>query len=146
MLNFVKKSLLLSFVVFSFGCSSTNQTIERKSYNTWEDEVGYSQVVKVNNILYISGITSDESTFENQVDDIYNTITKILGDYNVGTNEIVKEVIFTTDMKKLKSAISTRRAHFNSKKYPASSWVQVERLWSPSLFVEVEIVVVLPQM
>lgn len=145
MLNIAIKLSLLSYVVFLFGCSTSTQNIERKNYNNLEDEVGYFQVVKVNNILYISGIISDKNTFENQVDDIYNTLKKILRDYNVGTNEIVKEVIFTTDMKKLKSTISIRRAHFNSKKYPASSWVQVERLWSPSHFIEVEVVVILPQ-
>lgn len=98
MLNSVKKSLLLSCGIFLFGCASTNQVIERKNYHSWENDIGYSQIVMDNNTLYISGITSEEATFKNQIDDIYSTIKKILADYNVGTNAIVKEVIFTTDI------------------------------------------------
>ena len=143
MLHFIKKSLLLSCSLFLFGCATTNQAIERKNYHTWENDIGYSQVVKTHNTLYISGITSEETTFENQIDDIYNTIKKILADYDVGTNAIVKEVIFTTDIEKLKAAIPTRKAHFNDK-YPSSSWIEVKRLWSKSHLLEVEVVVVLP--
>jgi 2-iminobutanoate/2-iminopropanoate deaminase len=144
LLSFVKTSLLLSCIVLSSGCVSTNQEIERKTYNSWESDIGYSQVVKANNTLYISGITSEESTFENQVDDIYNTIKKILADYDVDASSIVKEVIFTTDIEGLKAVIPIRKAHFNGK-YPSSSWVEVKRLWSKSHLLEVEVVVVLPQ-
>jgi len=143
LLNLVKKSLVLSCGLFLFGCATTDQVIERKNYHSWENDIGYSQVVKANNTLYISGITSEEVTFENQIDDIYTTIKKILADYNVGTNAIVKEVIFTTNIEKLKASIPIRKAHF-SDKYPSSSWVEVKRLWSKSHLIEVEVVVVLP--
>jgi 2-iminobutanoate/2-iminopropanoate deaminase len=143
LLNLVKKSLLLSCGIFLFGCASTDLVIERKNYHSWESDIGYSQVVRANNTLYISGITSEEATFENQLDDIYNTIKKILADYNVGTSAIVKEVIFTTDIEKLKASIPSRKAHFSGK-YPSSSWVEVKRLWSKSHLLEVEVVVVLP--
>lgn len=143
MLNLVKKSLVLSCGLFLFGCTTTDQVIERKNYNSWESDIGYTQVVKANNTLYISGITSEETTFESQIDDIYSTIKKILTDYDVGTNAIVKEVIFTTNIEKLKASIQTRKAHF-SDKYPASSWVEVKRLWSKSHLLEVEVVVALP--
>jgi len=143
LLNLIKKSLLLSCSAFLFGCAATEQVIERKNYHSWEDDIGYSQVVAANNTLYISGITSEEATFENQIDDIYNTIKKILADYNVETNAIVKEVIYTTDIEKLKAAIPIRKAHF-SDKYPSSSWVEVKGLWSKSHLLEVEVVVVLP--
>lgn len=144
LLNFVKTSLLFAAVTFLLGCAAPKQTIERKTYHSWEDEIGYAQVVKANNTLYISGITSEKSTFEGQIDDIYSTIKGILVDYNVGTEAIVKEVIFTTDIEGLKRAIPRRKAHFNHQQYPATSWVEVARLWSTSHLLEVEIVVVLP--
>lgn len=143
MLNLIKKSLILSCGIFLFGCVSTDQVIERKNYHSWENDIGYSQVVKANNTLYISGITSEETTFENQVNDIYSTLKKILSDYNVGTNAIVKEVIFTTDIEKLKASIPTRKAHFGDT-YPSSSWVEVKRLWSKTHLLEVEVIVALP--
>jgi 2-iminobutanoate/2-iminopropanoate deaminase len=143
LLNFIKILIPLFCSVFLFGCATTNHPIERKNYFPWENDTGYTQVVKSNNTLYISGITSEKETFENQIDDIYTIIKKILADYDVGTNSIVKEVIFTTDIEGLKSAIPTRKAHFNGK-YPSSSWVEVKRLWSKAHLLEVEIVVVLP--
>ncbi len=144
MLNLVKASLLLSCILILFGCANTNKEIQRKTYNSWENDIGYSQVVKANNTLYISGITSEEATFEGQVDDIYSTIKKILAEYDVDTTAIVKEVIFTTDIERLKAAIPARKAHFNGK-YPSSSWVEVKRLWSKTHLLEIEVVVLLPQ-
>ncbi|WP_171022271.1 RidA family protein [Thalassotalea litorea] len=143
MINFREKSLLLFCGILLCGCVTTNPSIERKNYFPWENDTGYTQVVKNGNTLYISGITSEKASFENQVDDIYTNIKKILSDYNVGTDAIVKEVIFTTDIEKLKSAIPIRKAYFDGK-YPSSSWVEVKRLWSESHFLEVELVVVLP--
>ena len=143
MINVIKTVLLLSYCVFLVGCATTNPSIERKNYFPWENETGYAQVVKHNNTLYLSGMTSEKATFENQVDDIYTNIKNILTDYNVGTDAIVKEVIFTTDIEKLKSAIPTRKAHFDGQ-YPSSTWVEVTRLWSESHFLEVELVVALP--
>jgi 2-iminobutanoate/2-iminopropanoate deaminase len=143
MAKLFKSLALLVFVQSLLGCTSASQQIERKNYNAWENDVGYTQVVKVNNMLHISGVTSAEATFDRQIDAIYTSIKKILSDYNVDTNAIVKEVIFTTDIEALKAHISIRKAHFNNG-YPASSWIEVKRLWNPSNLLEVEVVVVLP--
>jgi 2-iminobutanoate/2-iminopropanoate deaminase len=143
LINLAKKSLLLFCAALLCGCATTTQKIERKNYFPWENDTGYTQVVKTDNTLYISGITSEKVSFKDQVDDIYTNIKKMLADYGVGTEAIVKEVIFTTDIEKLKSAIPTRKAYFDGK-YPSASWVEVKRLWSESHFLEVEIVVVLP--
>ena len=68
--------------MFLFGCTTMNQAIERKNYFPWENDTGYSQVVKSDKTLYISGITSEKETFVEQVDDIYTIIKKILADYD----------------------------------------------------------------
>lgn len=143
LLNRIKKSLLLCCCLFVFGCTNTSHTLERKNYHAWENDIGYAQVVKSGSTLYISGITSEKIAFDQQVDDIYQTIKSILNDYNVGTDAIVKEVIFTTDIEQLKAAIPLRKVHFKQQ-YPASSWVEVKRLWNQSHFVEVEVIAVLP--
>lgn len=143
MLKFTKIFVFLSSSVFLFGCVNTTESIERKSYFPWENETGYSQVVKHGNTLYVSGITSEKTTFDGQIDDIYTNIKRMLADYNIGMDAIVKEVVFTTDIEGLRTAIPTRKAHFNGK-YPSSSWVEVKRLWSKSHLLEVEIVAALP--
>ncbi|GAA6186864.1 MULTISPECIES: Rid family hydrolase [Alteromonadaceae] len=143
MLNLARIIVCLSSSLFLLGCVNTNKSIERKSYFPWENETGYSQVVKHGNTLYVSGITSEKTTFDGQIDDIYTNIKKMLADYGVGMDAIVKEVIFTTDIEGLRAAIATRKAHFNGK-YPSSTWVEVKGLWSKSHLLEVEIVAALP--
>lgn len=143
MQNLVRIIVFISSSVFLFGCVNSTESIERKNYFSWENETGYSQVVKHGNTLYISGITSEQSTFDAQIDDIYSNIKKMLADYDVEMDAIVKEVIFTTDIDGLRASIPTRKAHFNGK-YPSSSWVEVKRLWSKSHLLEVEIVAALP--
>ncbi len=137
------KALICVIPLLLIGCSSSEQIVERKHYHLWEKDIGYSQVVQVNNTLYISGITSERTGFSQQLDDVYSSLKNILSDYNVTTDSIVKEVIYTTDMEKLQAAISVRKKHFNGL-YPSSSWVEVNRLFSPDHMVEIELVVVLP--
>ncbi|MCL1123646.1 RidA family protein [Shewanella surugensis] len=158
MLQFIKIWGLLFFGCVLSGCTHTNSAdetayvnthivIERKHYYPWETDIGYSQVVKVNNTLYLSGMTSEKATFDSQMDDIYRSIKTILADYNVGMDAIVKEVIFTTNIEKLKQLIPRRKAYFFSlghHSYPAATWVEVNQLWSPSHLLEVEVIAVLP--
>lgn len=143
MLSSFKILIFLLILFFVSGCASTTASVERKNYFSWENDVGYSQVVKHGDVLYISGVTSEKSNFNEQINDIYTQIKKILADYDVGTEAIIKEVIFTTDIEGLKTAIPVRKAHFNGK-YPAASWVEVKRLWSKSNLLEVEVIVALP--
>ena len=144
-LKLLNIALILSFGLCLFGCASSDQVIKRKYYQPWEKEIGYSQVVQVNNTLYISGITSQKPTIEGQINEIYGTIKNILADYNAGTDDIVKEVIFASELEQLQAAIPIRKAHF-SNHYPASSWVEVKSLWNKICLLEVEVIVELPQM
>jgi hypothetical protein len=41
--------------------------------------------------------------------------------YQLGNEHFVKEVIYTTDIEKLKAAITTRKSFFKKAHYPASS-------------------------
>ena len=119
--------------------------IERKHYQPWEKDVGYTQVVRVGNTLYLSGVTGDGSSIAQQLDNVYRTVTTILLDFDATTASIVKETIFTTDIEALKEAREMRKKYFQYDQYPASTWVQIERLFMPDLKVEVEMIVALPK-
>lgn len=134
---FVTRALLL--IVFSCPGIAADK-IERKMYNPWETENGYSQVVKAGNTLYVSGIASDKPTLEGQVEEIYRLIRNTLRDNGVGMNSIVKEVIYTTDIEAFKKLGVVRKKYFNENEYPSSTLVQVQRLYSPNHMVEVEVV------
>lgn len=133
--------LIISLLLLS--CSTT-PTIERKNYYAWENDYGYSQVVKAGNTLYISGIASDKVSFPEQIEEIYQYLNKILQDYGVDSDAIVKQVIYTTDIEAMKAHTELRKQYFNKDKYPSSSIIQVSRLYEKGHFLEVEVVAVIP--
>lgn len=133
-------SVLLLFPVFI----KADDINDRKHVFPWEKQVGYSQVVQVDNTLYFSGITSSKKTLKGQMVDIYQNIEKILAGYQLNMDHIVKEVIYTTDIEKLKAETAARKAFFSNDRYPASSWVQVERLFNPNEMIEIEVIVQKP--
>lgn len=144
MISNFKLTLILAISILA-SVSSTAQNVERKNYYSWESDYGYSQVVKAGNTIYISGIASDKPTFPEQMKEIYKYINKILEDYGVDSDAIVKQVIYTTDIEKMKDHTELRKTFFNKDKYPSSSIVQVNRLYEKGHFLEVEIVAVLPK-
>jgi 2-iminobutanoate/2-iminopropanoate deaminase len=136
--------LALGLLFISNSAYADNQ-IERKHVFPWEKQVGYTQVVKLGDTLYLSGITSSAKTMQDQINDIYQNIEKVLADYQLNTEHILKEVIYTTDIEKLKAAIATRKLYFKNGLYPASSWIQVERLFNPNQMIEIEVTVQVPK-
>jgi 2-iminobutanoate/2-iminopropanoate deaminase len=118
--------------------------IERKNYYAWENDYGYSQVVKAGNTIYISGIASDKETFEEQMTEIYTYLNKILKEYGVDSDAIVKQVIYTTDIEQMKIYTELRKKFFNKNRYPSASIVEVSRLYEKGHFLEVEVVAVVP--
>ena len=144
MISNFKLNLIIALSIL-VSVSSTAETIERKNYYSWENDYGYSQVVRAGNTLYISGIASDKATFPEQMKEIYKYINQILKDYGVDSDAIVKQVIYTTDIENMKAHTELRKTFFNKNKYPSSSIIQVSRLYEKGHFLEVEIVAVIPK-
>ncbi len=134
------KQLLFLMLVFLSAGAVAGEQISRKMYNPWEADSGYSQVVKAGNTLYISGVASNKPTLEEQVIEAYAFIEKILGDYGLPMESIVKQVIFTTDIEAFKKLGKIRTALFKDQQYPASSLAEVSRLHSPQHKVEIEVI------
>lgn len=139
----IKTISALALMLLLSSCS-TSPTVERKTYYPWENDYGYSQVVKADNTLYISGVASDKPSFPEQIKEIYTFIHRILGDYGINSDAIVKQVIYTTDTEGMKAHTKLRKTFFNEGKYPSSSIVQVSRLYEEGHLLEVEIVAIMP--
>lgn len=142
-MNSKKFSLLITFTlpfIFFNYSGFAEDKIERKMYNPWEAEIGYSQVVKAGNTLYISGIASDKPTLNEQVDEIYQLIRNTLKDNGLTMSSIVKQVIYTTDIEAYKKLGAVRKKYFNENEYPSSTLVQVQQLYSPNHMVEIEVI------
>ncbi|VEP13604.1 Enamine deaminase RidA (fragment) [Hyella patelloides LEGE 07179] len=75
-----------------------------------------------------------------QTDIVYSKIASIANQENVNLSNIVKVTIYVTNFDNIESLRATLFKHYGSA-LPASSLVQVDRLFSPDLKIEVEAII-----
>ena len=112
----------------------------------WEKEYGYSQAVKVENTIYVSGQVGHDDkgniqgqgNMEIQMRQAYANIKKVLAQYGATMDNVVDEVLFVTDMDAAFSArIKCKQEVFSGIPVLASTIVQIQRLAFPELLVEI---------
>ena len=103
---------------------------------------GYAQVVKVDNILYISGAVSNKIDAEG-IRRLYMGLQASLESFGAGFQNVVKENLYTTDMEAMKQNNHVRKQFYNGD-YPAATWIAVPRLYMEDARLEVELVAHLP--
>ncbi len=112
----------------------------------WENEYGYSQAVKVDNTIYVSGQVSHDDkgnivgpeNMEIQMRQAYSNIEKVLSQYGATMDNIVEEVLFVTDMDAAFAArVKCKQEVFSGNPVLASTIVQIQRLALPQLMVEI---------
>ena len=112
----------------------------------WEKEYGYSQAVKVENTIYVSGQVGHDDkgniqgqgNMEVQMRQAYANIEKVLAQYGATMDNVVDEVLFVTDMDAAFSArIKCKQEVFSGNPVLASTIVQIQRLAFPELLVEI---------
>jgi 2-iminobutanoate/2-iminopropanoate deaminase len=119
--------------------SQSNLNLQKTKFHSnkvFEDEFGYVQAIQVDNIIYISGIAAKGEMSE-AISKVYDRLEKILSSYNLTFNNVVRETIFTTRFDELVRNKDVRKKYYNGE-YPTSTWVQIERLYSPEAVIEVE--------
>lgn len=113
---------------------------------SWEKEYGYSQAVKVDNTIYVSGQVSHddkgnivgEGNMEVQMRQAYTNIQKVLVQYGATMGNIVDEVLFVTDMDAAFAArVKCKQEVFSGNPVLTSTIVQIQRLAFPKLMVEI---------
>lgn len=143
----VKYLALFSFLVISTTSLAQQNDIIKEKWH-WGNKLkqdttaGYVQVVKVDNVLYISGAVSTEVTPEG-ITQVYRALEQSLQSFGAGFQNVVKENLYTTDMEAMKKYNNARKA-FYKKDFPAATWIQVQRLYMPDAKLEVELVAHLP--
>jgi 2-iminobutanoate/2-iminopropanoate deaminase len=112
----------------------------------WEKEYGYSQAVKVDNTIYVSGQVGHDDkgnvlghgNMEVQMRQAYANIKKVLAQYGATMDNIVDEVLFVTDMDAAFAArVKCKQEVFSGNPVLASTIVQIQRLAFPQLMVEI---------
>jgi 2-iminobutanoate/2-iminopropanoate deaminase len=113
---------------------------------SWEIEYGYSQAVKVDNTIYVSGQVSHDDKgnivgrgdMQVQMRQAYTNIEKVLAQYGATMENIVDEVLFVTDMDSAFAArVKCKQEVFSDNPVLASTIVQIQRLAFPELMVEI---------
>lgn len=144
----MKYFLLLSFL-FIFNKSFAQEAKIKKEKWHWNNEtkqdtaIGYAQVLKIGNVLYISGAVTTEITPQG-ITTVYNDLKASLASYGATFENVVKENLYTTDIEAVKKYNSARKKFYNSD-FPAATWVQVQRLYMQSAKLEVELIAHLPK-
>lgn len=137
------KKLLLSVVLMVLSFAGYAQ--DRKCFNmdtAFENKMGYCQAVRVGNTLYISG-TAASGEMPAAISKVYGALKQTLEAHGLTFTDVVKETVYATDLDAFIKHHEIRKAMYTSA-YPAATWLQVPRLFTPALVLEVELVAVFP--
>ena len=156
-MNFSVKEIAIYFffVLLSISCRSDDESKKQKQKidnNTpivkekwhWDnpdkqnENVGYSQVVKVGNTIYISGVPTDDLSPKG-IANVYKTLENCLNAFGASSKNVVKETLYTIDIEEMKKYNDTRKEFYKGD-FPAATWVQVSRLYEPNAKLEIDLV------
>ena len=140
-----KRAFTTLTIVALTACVAKPNITRHNHLGAVEAQLGFTQVVQHNNTLYLSGLVGTGDDMAAQIDFIYTQLKRILAQHGASTDDIVKETIFTTDMRALAANAAVRKKHYNESKYPASSWIEVKGLFFPQYLLEVEVEVILSE-
>lgn len=146
--NFISIVALSIFILLSTNLTAQNNTIKKEKWH-WgnalqqDTSAGYVQVVKVDNILYISGAVARDVTPEG-ITRVYQALERSLKSFGASFQNVVKENLFTTDMEAMKRYNDARKVFYKGD-FPAATWMGVSRLFMADAKLEVELVAHLPK-
>ena len=134
-----------------FSSLASGQSIERIQPEGLTKPATYSHVVKVGNLLFISGQVSfdasgklvGENDMKAQVKQVLENLKTALASQKADFSHVVKINTFTTDVEAFLGAAEVRAEYFKGH-LPASTLVQISKLARPGLLVEIEAIAALP--
>src|SRR6187549_315091 len=143
---------IVSIVIFIFLVSTNicaqDNSIKKEKWH-WgnvlqqDTSAGYVQVVKVDNVLYISGAVARDVTPEG-ITRVYQSLERSLKSFGASFQNVVKENLFTTDMEAMKRYNDARKVFYKGD-FPAATWMGVSRLFMADAKLEVELIAHLPK-
>ncbi len=112
----------------------------------WEDIVGYSRAVKVNNHVFITGtvavdgdnnlVGGDSAYLQTQF--ILQKIEKVLQQCDATLNDVVRTRLFVTDISRWEEYGKAHGEVFANIK-PCTTMVEVSKLIAPEYLIEIEV-------
>lgn len=120
--------------------------MERKNVSTgskWEPIIGYSRLVKMGSHIFVSGTTGSGADGKvtgdayAQTKQAIKNIETALKQANASLNDVVRTRIYCADISQWES-IGKAHGEFFSSIRPATAMVEVSKLISPEMLVEIE--------
>ena len=115
------------------------------SGSPWEDIVGYSRAVRVNNIIEVAGTTAmDGDTLIGKGDIylqtvfIFKKIEKALHEAGASLTDVVRTRMFITDIARWEE-VGKAHAEFFKEIKPVATMVEVSKLINEDLLIEIEV-------
>jgi enamine deaminase RidA (YjgF/YER057c/UK114 family) len=102
-----------------------------------ETQIGYCQAVRIGHTLHISGSVG-KGEMPAAMRSAYNELRSTLQANGLGFSDVVKENVYATDLDAFIKNKDVRKEYYG-KDFPAATWVQVQRLYSPAFVVEIEL-------
>ena len=134
-------SILILLVIAASVSYAQNNPISKKKFHFGAEQDtagGYTQAILVDNIIYVSGTVALEVTPQS-IKQVYKVIEKSLEPFGATLQNVVKETILTTDIEAMKRYNAVRKEVYKGD-YPASSWMQVSRLFMHEARLEIEVI------
>ena len=119
----------------------------RKNYSSgapWEEIVGYSRAVKINDVVEVSGTTSVRdgkvvgSNAYEQTKVCLKSIQEALENAGASLNHVVRTRMFVTDITNWEE-VGRAHGEFFSQIKPATTMVEISNLIDPKMLVEIEV-------
>ena len=125
------------------------ERVNLSSGSLWEDKVGYSRAVKLNNTIEVAGTTATKDGKivgkgdpYVQADFILSKIARILQELGSDMSDVVRTRIYVLDIDQWEEIGKAHQKFFENIK-PAATMVEVNSLIDPDLLVEIEVTAVI---
>ena len=130
------------------GCTAaphraTSRTCFHESESV-ETEIGYCSAVRSGQMLYISG-SAAKGDMASAIPKVYKNLQETLEANGLTFTNVVKENVYATDLGDFIQHKDLRKQFYANTPLPAATWVQVQRLYSPALILEVELIAEYPR-
>jgi enamine deaminase RidA (YjgF/YER057c/UK114 family) len=95
-------------------------------------------------MLYISG-SAAKGDMASAISKVYKNLQQTLEATGLTFANVVKENVYATDLGDFIQNKNLRKQFYANTPLPAATWVQVQRLYSPGVILEVELIAEYPK-